>query len=458
MKILILGAGQVGSSIAEHLAKENNDITVVDTDLEKLIDMQNRLDLRGVHGNASHPSVLMRAGAEDADMVVALTNSDEINMVACQVCHSIFHTPIKIARVRQSEYLDFPQLFDNDHLPIDVFISPERLVTEHIRRLIDYPGALQVMDFAQGIAQLVAIVADDEGPLIGHQLREIHNYMPEGVDARVAAIFRDNKPISPDGDTVIKINDMVFFFAAKKDIKAVMKTLRHTDRPVKKVILAGGGNIGFALAKMLEDDHSIKVIEGNKKRSRFIAEELTKALVIKGDCTSEEILFEENVDQCDIFCAVTNDDQTNLLAALMAKKMGADKVLTLISKHNYAQLLERDQIDIAISPQHITIGGLLVHVRKGNMARIHSLRNGAAEAIEVVVHGDASTSKVIGKQLKDINLPPGTTIGGIIRGTQVIIAHREVLVEHEDHIILFVTDKRNINDVERLFHVSPTFM
>ena len=458
MKILILGAGQVGSSIAEHLAKENNDITVVDTDLEKLIDMQNRLDLRGVHGNASHPSVLMRAGAEDADMVVALTNSDEINMVACQVCHSIFHTPIKIARVRQSEYLDYPQLFDNDHLPIDVFISPERLVTEHIRRLIDYPGALQVMDFAQGIAQLVAIVADDEGPLIGHQLREIHNYMPEGVDARVAAIFRDNKPISPDGDTVIKINDMVFFFAAKKDIKAVMKTLRHTDRPVKKVILAGGGNIGFALAKMLEDDHSIKVIEGNKKRSRFIAEELTKALVIKGDCTSEEILFEENIDQCDIFCAVTNDDQTNLLAALMAKKMGADKVLTLISKHNYAQLLERDQIDIAISPQHITIGGLLVHVRKGNMARIHSLRNGAAEAIEVVVHGDASTSKVIGKQLKDINLPPGTTIGGIIRGKQVIIAHREVLVEHEDHIILFVTDKRNINDVERLFHVSPTFM
>jgi trk system potassium uptake protein TrkA len=458
MKILILGAGQVGSSIAEHLAKENNDITVVDTDLEKLIDMQNRLDLRGVHGNASHPSVLMRAGAEDVDMVVALTNSDEINMVACQVCHSIFHTPIKIARVRQSEYLDYPELFDNDHLPIDVFISPERLVTEHIRRLIDYPGALQVMDFAQGIAQLVAIVADDEGPLIGHQLREIHNYMPEDVDARVAAIFRDNKPISPDGDTVIKINDMVFFFAAKKDIRAVMKTLRHTDRPVKKVILAGGGNIGFALAKMLEDDHSIKVIEGNKKRSRFIAEELTKALVIKGDCTSEEILFEENVDQCDIFCAVTNDDQTNLLAALMAKKMGADKVLTLISKHNYAQLLERDQIDIAISPQHITIGGLLVHVRKGNMARIHSLRNGAAEAIEVVVHGDASTSKVIGKQLKDINLPPGTTIGGIIRGKQVIIAHREVLVEHEDHIILFVTDKRNINDVERLFHVSPTFM
>ncbi len=458
MKILVLGAGQVGSSIAEHLSKEHNDVTVVDTDLEKLMDMQNRLDLRAVHGNASHPGVLTRAGAEDADMVVALTNSDEINMVACQVCHSIFHTPLKIARVRQSEYLDYPDLFNSDHMPIDVFISPERLVTEHIRRLIDYPGALQVMDFAHGQAQLVAILADNEGPLIGHQLREIHNYMPEGVDARVAAIFRDNKPISPDGDTVIKINDMVFFFAAKKDIKPVMRTLRHTDRPVKKVILAGGGNIGFSLAKMLEQDHSIKVIEGNKKRSRFIAEELTKALVIKGDCTSEEILFEENIDQCDIFCAVTNDDQTNLLAALMAKKMGADKVLTLISKHNYAQLLERDQIDIAISPQHITIGGLLVHVRKGNMARIHSLRNGAAEAIEVVVHGDANTSKVIGRQLKEINLPPGTTIGGIIRGKKVIIAHRNVLVKHEDHIILFVTDKRNINDVERLFHVSPTFM
>lgn len=458
MKILVLGAGQVGSSIAEHLSKERNDITVVDTNLQKLLDMQNRLDLRAVHGNASHPGVLTRAGAEDADMVVALTNSDEINMVACQVCHSIFHTPLKIARVRQSEYLDYPDLFKSDHMPIDVFISPERLVTEHIRRLIDYPGALQVMDFAQGLAQLVAVVADNEGPLIGHQLREIHNYMPEGVDARVAAIFRDNSPISPDGDTVIKINDMVFFFAARKDIKLVMKTLRHADKPVKKVILAGGGNIGFSLAKMLEKDHSIKVIENDKKRSRFIAEELTKALVIKGDCTSEEILFEENIEQCDIFCAVTNDDQTNLLSALVAKKMGASKVLTLISSHNYAQLLERDQIDIAISPQHITIGGLLVHVRKGNMARIHSLRNGAAEAIEVVVRGDATTSKVIGKEIQDINLPPGTTIGGIIRGSQVIIAHRDVVVENDDHIILFVSDKRNINDVERLFHVSPTFM
>ncbi|HFC29465.1 MAG TPA: Trk system potassium transporter TrkA [Oceanospirillales bacterium] len=458
MKILVLGAGQVGSTIAEHLSKERNDVTIVDTDLEKLLDMQNRLDLRSIHGNASHPGVLARAGAADADMVVALTNSDEINMVACQVCHSIFHTPLKIARVRQAEYLDYPELFQDDHLPIDVFISPERLVTEHIRRLIDYPGALQVMDFAQGLAQLVAIVADKDGPLIGHQLREIHNYMPENVDARVAAIFRNNRPVAPDGDTVIKINDMVFFFAAKKDIKQVMAILRHSDKPVKKVILAGGGNIGFALAKMLEENHSIKVIEGNKKRARYIAEELTKALVIKGDCTSEEILFEENIEQCDIFCAITNDDQTNLLSALMAKKMGADKVLTLINKHNYAQLLERDQIDIAISPQHITIGGLLVHVRKGNMARVHSLRNGAAEAIEVVVHGDSSTSKVIGKQLKDINLPPGTTIGGIIRGKQVIIAHREVIIEHEDHVILFVADKRNINDVERLFHVNPTFM
>lgn len=458
MKIIVLGAGQVGASIAEALSKEGNDITVVDTDKERLNEMQNHIDLRTVHGYASHPSVLTRAGAGDADMVVALTNSDEVNIVACQVCHSIFHTPMKIARVRETEYVSYPEMFESEHMPIDVIISPEQLVTNHIRRLIEYSGALQVMDFAHGKAQLVAVIADDQGPLIGHQLRELHDLMPPGVDTRVAAIFRNNKPVFPEGNMVLKEGDLVFFLAAKKHIHTIMKTLRQSEKPANKIILAGGGNVGFYLAKALEKNHSVKIIESNKKRATYIAEELDKALVIKGDCTSEELLLEENIEKTDIFCALTNDDQANLLSALMAKKMGAKKVLTLINKHNYAQLIEHGTIDIAISPHHITIGGLLAHVRKGNMARVHSLRQGAAEAIEVVVRGDSSTSKVIGKQIQNINLPPGTTIGGLIRQDKVLMAHRNVVIQNEDHLILFVTDKRNINDIERLLQVSPSYL
>lgn len=458
MKIIVLGAGQVGASIAEYLSREGNDITVVDTDSERLTEMQNRIDLRTIHGNASYPSVLTRAGANDADMVVALTNSDEINMVACQVCHSIFHTPIKIARVREAEYVSYPQMFESEHMPIDVIISPEQLVTNHIQRLIEYTGALQVMDFAHGKAQLITIVADEQCPLIGHQLRELHDLMPEKVDTRVAAIFRENTAVFPAGDTVILENDMVFFLAAKKHIKSIMSFLKQNEKPVNKIILAGGGNIGFNLAKALESNHSVKIIENNKKRARHIAEELDRALVIKGDCTSEELLTEENIDQADIFCALTNDDQANLLSAMMAKKLNAKKVLTLINKHNYAQLIEQGTIDIAISPHQITIGGLLAHVRKGNMARVHSLRQGAAEAIEVIIYGDSSTSKVIGKQIQNINLPPGTTIGGIVRNDKVLMAHRDVILEHEDHMILFVTDKRNINDIERLLQVSPSYL
>ncbi len=458
MKIIILGAGQVGSSIAEHLSHENNDITVVDTDLERLSDMQNKLDIRTVHGHASHPSVLIRAGANDADMVVALTNSDEVNMVACQVCYSIFNTPTKIARIREAEYASHPEMFEHEHVPIDFHISPEPLVTRHSKGLIEYAGALQVMDFAQGKAQLVTIKVKKNGPLVDQQLREFNHLLPENVDARVAAIFRDNKSVFPDGDTVLKTNDVVFLLAARKHITKIMEAWHKTDKSSYKIILAGGGNIGFNLAKALEREHSVKIIEYNKTRSRFIAEELTKALVIRGDCTSEELLNEENINHTDIFCALTNDDQANLLSALMAKKMGAKKVLTLINKQNYAQLIEKDTIDIAISPQHITMGGILAHVRGDYTARVHSLRSGAAEAIEVEVTGDSSSSKVVGKMIQNINLPPGCNIGGLVRQDKVMMAHRNVVIENKDHLIMFVTDKRNINDLKRLFEVDASFL
>lgn len=457
MKIIILGAGQVGSSVAEALVSEANDITVVDADGQRLHDLQDRLDLRGVQGHASHPDVLRRAGAEDADMVLAVTNSDETNMIACQVAYTLFHTPTKIARVRARDYLIHPQLFTQEALPVDVLISPEQVVIDYVQRLIEHPGALQVLDFAGGRVQLVAVRAYYGGPLVGHELRELRNHMP-GVDTRVAAIFRRGKPIIPEGNTVIEVDDEVFFIAALKDIRAVMGELRRLDKPLKRVMIAGGGNIGRGLAKALENKYQVKIIDHNPSRSREIAEELSRTIVLLGDAADEELLLEENIENTDVFCAVTNDDEANILSAMLAKRLGARKVMSLINRAAYVDLVESGDIDIAISPQQATIGSLLAHVRRGDVVVVHSLRRGAAEAIEAVAHGDKRTSKVVGRMIQEIKLPPGTNIGAIVRGDEVLIAHHDTVIESEDHVILFLVDKRRIKEVEHLFQVGITFI
>ncbi len=457
MKIIILGAGQVGSSVATALASEANDITVVDADTKKLEELQSRLDLRSVAGHASHPDVLRRAGAEDADMILAVTSSDETNMIACQVAYTLFHTPTKIARVRSREYLAYPQLFAQEALPIDVLISPEQVVIDYVQRLIEYPGALQVLDFAGGKVQLVAVKAYYGGPLVGHELRALRDHMP-GVDTRVAAIFRRGKPIIPEGDTVIEADDEVFFIAARKHIRAVMSELRKLDKPVKRIIIVGGGNIGRGLARAMEGNYQVKLVDHNAERSIDIAGELEKAIVLLGDAADEELLIEENIENTDVFCAVTNDDEANILSAMLAKRLGARKVMSLINRAAYVDLIESSDIDIAISPQQATIGSLLAHVRRGDVVVVHSLRRGAAEAIEAVAHGDNRTSKVVGRAVQEVKLPPGTGIGAIVRGDEVLIAHRDTVIESEDHVILFLTDKRRVADVERLFQVGITFI
>jgi len=457
MKIIILGAGQVGSSVAAALVSEANDITVVDSESQCLQALQDRLDLRTVMGHASHPEVLRRAGAEDADMILAVTNSDETNMVACQVAYTLFHTPTKIARVRARDYLNHPQLFTQDALPIDVLISPEQVVIDYVQRLIEHLGALQVLDFAGGRVQLVAVRAYYGGPLVGHELRELRNHMP-GVDTRVAAIFRRGKPIIPEGSTVIEADDEVFFIAARKHIRLVMSELRKLDKPTKRIVIAGGGNIGRGLAKALEGDYQVKLIDHNSGRSRQIAEELTKTIVLLGDAADGELLLEENIENTDVFCAVTNDDEANILSAMLAKRLGARKVMSLINRAAYVDLVESGDIDIAISPQQATIGGLLAHVRRGDVVVVHSLRRGAAEAIEAVAHGDSKTSKVVGRAIQDIKLPSGANIGAIVRNDEVLIAHRNTVIESEDHVILFLVDKRRIAEVERLFQVGITFI
>lgn len=457
MKIIILGAGQVGSSVAHNLASESNDITVVDANAGILQDLQDRLDLRTVVGHAAHPEILIRAGVEDADMVIAVTNSDETNMVACQVAYTLFHTPTKIARVRAVEYLNYPKLFAQEALPIDVLISPEQLVTDYIQRLIEHPGALQVLDFADGKVQLVAVRAYHGGMLVGHELRTLRDHMP-GIQTRVAAIFRRGRAIIPEGNTVIEVDDEVFFIAAKKNIRAVMSELRKLEKPVKRVMLAGGGNIGKRLARALEHRYQVKIIEHNAENARAISEQLEKTIVLLGDAADEELLLEENVENTDVFCALTNDDEANILSAMLARRLGAGKVMSLINRAAYVDLMESGVIDIAISPQQATIGSLLAHVRRGDVVVVHSLRRGAAEAIEAVAHGDEKTSKVVGKCIEDIRLPEGSSIGAIVRGSTVIIAHHDTLIESEDHVILFLTDKNRVNEVERLFQVDVTFI
>ncbi len=456
MKIIILGAGQVGGTLAEHLANEQNDITVVDTDGDRLRELQDRLDIGTVNGSASHPDTLYQAGADDADMLIAVTNSDEINMMACQIAHSLFNTPTKISRVRAPNYLAHQEkLFTPDNIPVDVIIGPEQLVTKNIVELIANPGALQVLDFADGRIQLVAVRAFHGGPIVGHELQDIRTHMPK-VDTRVAAIFRRDRAIIPEGDTVVEADDEVFFIAARKDIRKVMSELRKIDKPYQRVMIAGGGNIGATLAQSIERDYQVKVIEQSYPRCRLLSESLKHAIVLHGSASEPGLLTSENIESTDVFCALTNNDESNIMMSMLAKRMGAKKVITLITNPAYADLVG-DEIDIAISPQQITIGSLLTHVRRGDISNVHSLRRGAAEAIEVTARGDAYSSRVVGRRLEEINLPDGVTIGAIVRGDEVLIAHRHVLVEADDHVVLFLTDRSRISAVEKLFAVGFGF-
>jgi trk system potassium uptake protein TrkA len=456
MKIIILGAGQVGGTLAEHLANEQNDITVVDTDGDKLRALQDRLDIGTVVGGGSYPSTLYKAGAEDADMLVAVTNSDEINMMACQVAYTLFQTTTKICRVRSPNYLAHQQqLFQREHIPVDVIIGPEQLVTQNIQRLIENPGALQVLDFAEGKVQLVAIKAYTGGPIVGNELQEIRRHMPK-VDTRVAAIFRQDRAIIPQGDTVVEVDDDVFFIAAKNNIKAVMSELRKIDKPYKRVMIAGGGNIGATLAQNLENKYQVKLIEKSYSLCRTLSERLKHSIVLLGSGSEPQLLAAENIEATDVFCALTNSDEANIMMSMLAKRMGAKTVITLITNAAYAELVG-DEIDIAISPQQITIGSLLTHVRKGDISNVHSLRRGAAEAIEVTAHGDKRSSKVVGRRLDEINLPKGVTIGAIVRGEEVLIAHKHIVVETDDHVILFLLDRKKIGAVEKLFAVGFGF-
>jgi len=404
------------------------------------------------------------AGASAPNADIVLLDLGLPDMDGQQVLDAIrqhYEVPVIIVSVRGHEvrataYLTRKGLFAHEAIPIDVLISPEQVVTDHVRRLIEHPGALQVLEFAGGLVQLVAVKAFYGGPLVGQDLAFLRRHMPN-VDTRVSAIYRRNRPIIPRGDTVIEADDEVFFLAARRDIRTVMSELRRVERDFRRVVIAGGGNIGERLAEHLEHSHQVKIIEHDLERCTTLSERLDRTVVLHGSATSKRLLEEENIEECDIFCALTNDDEVNIMSSLLAKRLGAKKVLTLINNAAYVDLVQGGEIDIAISPQQATIGSLLTHVRRGDIVNVHSLRRGAAEAIEAIAHGDKQSSKVVGRTIREIGLPEGTTIGAIVRGKEVIIAHGDVMVESGDHVILFVIDKRRIRDVERLFQVGLTF-
>lgn len=453
---MILGAGQVGSTVAESLVGEVNDITVVDSDSEKLFQLQDRLDLRTLAGNAAHPSVLEQAGIADADILLAVTQSDEVNLVACKLAASLYNTPTRIARIRSTDYLSRPEIFSTDNFCVNFSICPEQILTDYIVKLIEFPEALQVLEFAHGKVSLVAVRVFEGGPLVGNPLSFLRTHMPQ-VETRIAAIFRKDRPIIPQGDTVVQDGDEIFFIAATDNIRIVLKEMRRRVKPCKRVMIAGGGNIGRRLAKALEHDYQVKLIEYNKKSCEKLAGELTRTLVLNGDGTDEKLLMQEHVGETDVFCALTNDDENNIMSALLAKQGGARKVIALINRSAYVDLVQGGKIDIALSPTHITIGSLLAYVRHGDVAAVHSLRRGAAEALELVAHGDRESSRVVGRRIDEIDLPQGATIGAIVRGTQVIMGSRSVVVEAEDHIIVFVVDKAMVHKIEKLFQVSLGF-
>ncbi len=473
MKILILGAGRVGESVAESLVSERNDITVIDTDPARLRALQDRLDLRGVVGNGIQPSVLEEAGVQDTDMLISCAPSDETNLVACKVAKDLFNVPTTIARVRSPEFQDGSPMLGKTGFGVDKVICPEQSVTAYIRKLIEYPEALQVLEFAQGLVSLIAVRAVAGGPLVRHSLAEIPALVP-GVDMRIVAIYRlDKVQTTLDGDTRIEPGDEVFVLAATEHIRTVLGALRARDQPVRRLMLAGGGKVGLRLARQVHGDCEVKVIEPLRPRCDYLATELPpEVLVLHGDSTDEDLLVDENVDQMDLFLALTSDDEDNIMSCLLAKRLGARRVLAVINRRAYADLVQGTQIDIAISPAHTVLGELLAYVRRGDVEAVHSLRRGAAEAMEAIVRGDRKTSRFAGRRIDEVALPKGTQVGAIVRGLhradgseagddarpEVIIPHHDTVVQPHDHVIVFVPRKRMVREVEKLFQVSATFL
>ncbi len=461
MNIIILGAGRVGESVAESLVSEQNDITVIDQDPARLRALEERLDLRGVVGNGIQPSVLREAGAKDADMVIACAAADESNLVVCKVAHDVFNVPTTIARLRSPEFIEGDELMGKSGFAVDRVICPEESVMRYIHQLIDYPEALQVLEFAEGRVCLIAVRASAGGALVGHTIGEFKERFPQ-AEMRVVALYRLDTEMEATKTTRILPGDEVFLLAASDKIRHVLAAIHNIDKPVQRVMIAGGGKVGLRLARSLVGQCQVKVIEHDAKRCEYLASQLpSSTLVLHGDSVDEDLLEEENVADMDLFLALTSDDEDNIMSSMLAKRLGARRVVALINRRAYADMMQGSTIDIAVSPAQTVIGELLAHVRRGDVVAVHSLRRGAAEALEGIARGDVKTSRLVGKRVEEVKLPKGARIGAIVRGegrdAQVLMPHHDTLIESNDHIVIFIPNKRLVREVEKLFQVGATF-
>ena len=461
MRIIILGAGRVGESVAESLVSEQNDITVIDQDPNRLRDLEERLDLRGVVGNGIQPSVLEEAGARDADMLIACAAADESNLVVCKVAHDVFSIPSTIARLRSPEFREGDALLGKQGFAVDHVICPEESVTRYIHQLISYPEALQVLKFGDGRASLIAVRASAGGAVVGRTIGQLRDAFP-AAEMRVVALYRADVGVEPAPTERILPGDEVFVLAQTDKIRYVLGAIHNFDQPVQRVMIAGGGKVGLRLARSLVGQCEVKIIERDPRRAQYLASQLpSRMLILQGNSADEDLLEEENVGAMDLFLALTNDDEDNIMSAMLAKRLGARRVMALINRRAYADMMQGSTIDVAIAPAQTVIGELLAHVRRGDVVAVHSLRRGAAEALEGIARGDARTSRLVGRRVEEIGLPQGARIGAIVRGEgrecQVLMPHHDTRIEPDDHLIFFIPNKRLVREVERLFQVSATF-
>ena len=457
MKVIICGAGQVGANIARYLASESNHVTIVDQSPDLAQKLADTLDVQAINGHASSPGTLELAGAGDADMIIAVTPSDEVNMVACQVAHSLFNVPTKIARIREQSYLNpiWADLFSRENMPIDVVISPEIEVARGIAQRLEVPGAFDMFAVADGLVRVVGVICTEECPIIHTPLRQLTGLFPD-LNIEIVAIVRGDRKIVPDSDDQMLPGDEVYFVADSRHLGRAMATFGHEEPVARRIVLIGGGNIGLNVAKEIERRYpavSARIIEADKQRAESIARELEQTTVLHGDGLDPEILVEAGVPQTETVVTVTHDDEANILSSLLAKRYGAERVITLLNTDTFNPLITTLGIDAVVSPRAITASTVLQHVRRGRIRSVHSLRDGFAEVIEAEA---LETSIMLNTPIKAVRLPPHVIIGALVRGEEVIIGRPNTVIKPHDRVILLAA-AQSVKKVERLFAVRLEF-